>query len=237
MNLVGYLRVSTAEQVEHGTSLEGQRASIEGWSRTQGLRVVEWCEDAGVSGSNGPETRVGLASALERIVHGPMDGLVFTRLDRLARVLTIQEAVLSTVWAAGGSAYACEEGGEILRDDPSDPMRTALRQMRGVFAQLDRAMIRARLLAGKARRAEERGYSYSRPPYGWRAEDGRLVADAEQQITLAKARAWRDQGWTLERICCELEAGGVPGPAGGGGTRRRWGASCGSPASGQELPR
>ncbi|MFE2276646.1 hypothetical protein ACFXAE_05085 [Streptomyces sp. NPDC059454] len=39
--------------------------------------------------------------------------------------------------------------GEILPDDPKDPMRTAMRQMMGVFAQLDRGMTAAKLRSGR----------------------------------------------------------------------------------------
>ncbi len=41
------------------------------------------------------------------------------------------------IWRDGGHAFSDDQA-EILRDDPDDPMRTALRQMQGVFAQLDR---------------------------------------------------------------------------------------------------
>jgi hypothetical protein len=34
---------------------------------------------------------------------------------------------------------------EILEDDPEDPMRTAIRQIRCVFAELERGVIRQRM--------------------------------------------------------------------------------------------
>ncbi len=62
----------------------------------------------------------------------------------------MQEAILAQAWAAGGRVFAADAG-EILADDADDPMRIAMRQMMGVFAQLERGMIRARMARGKRR--------------------------------------------------------------------------------------
>jgi hypothetical protein len=59
--------------------------------------------------------------------------LILAKLDCLARSLTVQEAVLAKVWAAGGLVFAVDHG-EVQPDDPDDPARTAFRQMMGVFA-------------------------------------------------------------------------------------------------------
>ena len=59
-----------------------------------------------------------------------MGGVVVYNLDRLARKLTVQEGVLATVWDRGGSVFSLGDGGEVQQDDPDDPMRTAMRQMR-----------------------------------------------------------------------------------------------------------
>src|SRR5207244_13557650 len=91
LRLVAYTRVSTDRQAERGFGLEVQREQIRRWAKSAGHRVVAWYEDAGVSGSNGVETRVALADALAAL--DGADGVVVARLDRLARQLTVQEAV------------------------------------------------------------------------------------------------------------------------------------------------
>jgi hypothetical protein len=67
---------------------------------------------------------------------------------RLARALTVQEVILAQVWAYCAVMFTTDQG-EIFRDDPDDPMRTAMRQMAGVLAQLERGMIAFRLRMGK----------------------------------------------------------------------------------------
>ena len=80
------------------------------------------------------------------------------KLDRLARDLMTQEAALGRVWRHDGRVFTVDKG-EILADDPADPMRTAFRQMLGVFAQLERGMIRARMDAGRQAKNERAGTS------------------------------------------------------------------------------
>ncbi|MEQ8715981.1 MAG: recombinase family protein [Acidimicrobiales bacterium] len=149
MRLAAYIRVSSEGQVEHGYGLDIQRQAIETWANNEGHEIAVWAADEGVSGSNGFETREGLYGALQAVSDHAVDGVVIYSLDRLARKLTAQEAALAKVWDCGGHVYSIEQHGLIPEDDPDDPMRTAIRQMRGVFAQLERSMITKRLRDGK----------------------------------------------------------------------------------------
>src|SRR5262249_10380326 len=185
--LAAYVRVSTNGQAEAGLGLDVQRDAIEKWAAANGHRVVAWFEDAGVSGANGLESRVGLADALAALENRTADGLVVYKLDRLARQLTTQEGTLAKVWALGAAVFTVDLG-EVPRDDPDDPMRTALRQMVGVFAQLERGMIAARLRAGRRLKAERGEYATGAPPYGWRAVGGELEAVPAEQDVIATIR-------------------------------------------------
>ena len=104
-----------------------------------------------MSGTTDLANRPGLTEAVDAILPPPAtSGLVVARLDRLARSLHIQEAILATLSAGGGGVYSADQG-EILEDDPDDPMRTSIRQVVGGIAQLDRALIAKRLKAGTTR--------------------------------------------------------------------------------------
>lgn len=207
MKLVAYLRVSTDRQAEEGFGLEAQREAIRRWARDHGHRIAAWTVDEGVSGSNGLESRRGLLDALTLLEDGVAGGLVVARLDRLARNLTVQEGTLAKVWALGGAVFSADLG-EVPRDDPDDPMRTALRQVVGVFAQLERGMIRARLRAGRRAKAERGGYAYGAPPFGWRAEGRELVPAPDEQATIRRAVELRGSGASLRTIAATLEAEG-----------------------------
>jgi DNA invertase Pin-like site-specific DNA recombinase len=208
MQLVGYTRVS----VSKADSLEAQREAIYTWATSNGHHVIAFTEDEGKSGTLDAADRPGLLEALKLVEDGEAKGLVVHRLDRLARALHVQEAVLAVVWKEGGRVF--EVAGEVLEDDPNDPMRTAMRQMRGVFGQLERGMVRARMQGGRARKMERGGYVGGYAKYGYRiegqGEHAILVPVAEEQRVIKRVRAWRRRGWTLRKIAARLAADGVP---------------------------
>ena len=137
MRLIAYLRVSTIEQAEHGFGLDVQRRAIRDAARALNARVVAWCADEGKSGALDATERPHLAEALTLLRTGKADGLIVRDLDRLARAVTVQEALLAEVWCNEGAAvFTASPAQEVPRDDPDDPMRTAMREMAGVFAGL-----------------------------------------------------------------------------------------------------
>ena len=51
-SVVGYIRVSTAEQADSGAGLEAQRAAIEAEAQRRGWTLLRMFEDAGASGKS-----------------------------------------------------------------------------------------------------------------------------------------------------------------------------------------
>ena len=96
--------------------------------------------------------RVAFPDLLGALRDGEVDAVVVSDLTRLSRALTTQEALLASVWSYGGKIYT-SDGEEVPRDDPDNPMRTAMRQMAGVFSQLERSMIAERLRDGRKAKA------------------------------------------------------------------------------------
>jgi DNA invertase Pin-like site-specific DNA recombinase len=213
VKLVAYLRVSTDRQAEQGHGLEVQERAIRSWAKAHGHRIVATSRDEGVSGTKDVGDRPGLAEALTT-VEDRADGLAVYKLDRLARALTVQEAILAQVWKHGRRVFTVDLG-EVLRDDPDDPMRTAMRQMVGVFGQLERAMIASRMRAGRHLKAEGGGYACGAPALGWRAEGGELVADDVEAATLERIRELRKDGASLRRMAETLTAEGHATKRGG----------------------
>lgn len=208
MKVVGYLRVSTTVQVE-GNGLAVQQTAIKAWAKAQDAEIIAWCRDEGISGAKPAAERPGLLNALDAIKTGNADGIVVAHLDRVARTLTIQEAVLAQVWRYGGSIYSVDTG-EIQKDDSDDPMRTFVRQVMGAAAQLERGMITARLKGGRQHKASQGGYAYGSPPYGWKSVDKELVRHEEEQKGLALMVEMRAGGASYRTIVAALTDGGYP---------------------------
>ncbi|WP_253194472.1 recombinase family protein [Streptomyces sp. MP131-18] len=217
LRLVIVRRVSTAGQVTDGYGLDAQERDCRRWNREAadgGHRIVHVVTDEALTGKSTIDEREGLMEAMEWVREQRADGILAPNLDRLARELTVQEAVLSYVWALGGRVYTADHG-EHLEDDETDPMRTAMRQMRGVFAQLDRGLIRKRLREGRETKGEKGGYAYGAPRFGQAAKDGALVDDATERDIEALAQRWRDEGAGVREIARRLNAAGHRSKRGG----------------------
>ena len=213
LKAVGYVRVSSATQLD-GYGLASQEKDLRKCAKAHGLKLIGILRDEGVSGSLEAVDRPGLGEALARLESGEAEVLLLPRLDRLARKLTIQEAALAQVWRHGGRVVACDQG-EVAKDDPGDPMRTAMRQMMGVFGQLERAMIVARLRRGRQMKSDLGGYAQGRPPYGFRAEGGELVAAPEEHEAIKLAKRLRKRGLSYREIADRLQAEGLHPRSGG----------------------
>lgn len=208
MKLVGYCRVSTDRQVEEGFGLAVQHQAVRAWAKRNNHRLIEIVADEGVSGIVAADERPALAWALNLISDHRAEGLLIPRLDRLARSLAVQEATLAHVWKHRGKVF-CADSGEIFEDDPEDPARTAMRQVMGVFSQLERSMISERLRAGRRVKAEQGGYAYGAPSYGFKAENKALIEDDYEQRALHRISELMAEGQSLRAICDRLHDEGI----------------------------
>ncbi|MGH3725013.1 MAG: recombinase family protein [Mycobacterium sp.] len=221
--LVGYLRVSTIEQKAHGFGLDVQRKAIRDAAKALDARVVQWCTDEGLSGALPAEKRPGLECALSAIDEGIADGLIVRDLDRLAREVTVQEAVIGRIWTLDhAGVFTSAPPQEVQRDDPDDPMRTAMRQMAGVFAGLERMLVAKRLRDGRRAKAAAGGHATGATPYGWRSARrsadnpaGALVPVQAEQAALERMRELRKAGHSTREIAGALTAEGHPTKRGG----------------------
>ena len=85
---VAYLRASKDEQK---LSPAAQRASIEAWAAREGIQVVAWCVDQGVSSVTPIDERPALGEALSAIQAHGAGVLAVAKRDRISRdvVLTV----------------------------------------------------------------------------------------------------------------------------------------------------
>jgi len=210
VKIVGYVRVSTDRQADEGQGLDVQRQAIRKWARANGHKLVALLADeGGVSGKKELDDRPALGDALELIRTGHIDGVVVYKVDRLARDIVIQESLLAEIWRSGGQLFSCSAGeNDNLIDDPDDPSRKLVRQIMGVINEYERDMIKLRLRSGRRRKAEKGGYAYGRPPTGFVALRGELVASPDEQRAIARIRELREQGASIRQICTALDVDG-----------------------------
>ena len=209
---MGYLRVSSEGQVD-SYGLDAQERAVRRWAKANGHHVVHWCRDEGRSGALDVADRPGLTCVVEQLGSGVARGVAVARIDRLARALTVQEAILGLVWRLGAAVFTADAG-EVLPDDPDDPMRTAIRQVFGVFAELDRKMVTKRLRDGRKAKAATGRHAVGAYAYGYRGagkgRDRDAAPNPSEQVAVERILELRQVGTSYRAIAATLDAQGLP---------------------------
>jgi DNA invertase Pin-like site-specific DNA recombinase len=173
---VGYIRVSSEEQVDSGLGLEAQRQRIRAYCELKGLHLATIFEGAGVSGGKALATRpAGSLLLAEARKSKPV--LVVAKFDRLFRSVADAAQTIADFDKKGIELAAIAES-----FDMSSPYGRAMAQMASVFAELERAMIRERTKAAmNVKRVRNERMSHN-VPFGWdEAAGGLLVRNEKEQ--------------------------------------------------------
>ncbi len=192
---VGYLRVSTSEQVESGAGLAAQRSSIEAETSRRGWQLVETFTDAGISGKS-LIGREALTAALTTVESGHADVLIVAKLDRLSRSLLDFAALMARAQEQGWNLVALDLG-----IDLSTPAGEFLASVMASAAQWERRIISQRTRDALAAK-QAAGVRLGRPR--------RLSQEVVDRIVAA-----RDGGKGLTAIARALSEEGVPTAQGG----------------------
>ncbi|MCA9359937.1 recombinase family protein [Candidatus Kaiserbacteria bacterium] len=201
---IAYCRTSTENQKEEKT-IELQEKDITKFANRSGIEIAMWCKDEGVSG--GLEDRPALVEMMDAIESdSTIAGVVIYKLDRLARDLYIQEGLIRELSKMGKEIISTLEP-DLASDDP---FRKAFRQMLGVFAEFEKAMITLRMKNGR-NNAVAKGFWHGGQVYGYDASNGRLVINkSEADIVRRIFHMKRYQRMNCSQIARTLNAENVP---------------------------
>jgi site-specific DNA recombinase len=197
----GYLRVRSEGQIE-GDGFARQRAAIESYAKTHGIEIVKFFEERGVSGTTEGDDRPAFQEMLIALLSNGTRTVLIERLDRIARDVIIQESILKDLIRRGFELVSVAEPDLCS----SDPYRSAMRQMLGVFAELDRKTIVLKLRAARNRKKVQTGRCEGRKPFGHYEGEGNI---------LARIQTLRAEGCNYEGIAKTLNAEGVKTRSGG----------------------
>ncbi len=211
---IGYVRVSSEEQVREGVSLAAQEERIRAYCVVRGLELVEVVRDEGLSAGKPLASRAGGSRVLEAVATGRAGHVVVVKLDRAFRNAADALNVTADWDRRGVSLQVIDMGGNSL--DTASAMGRMFLTMAAGFAELERNLIRERTAAAM-RHKKSKGERVGTVPLGWRAaEDGKLlVAVPEEQAVLARVRALAGGGPSLREVARRLTAEGVPTKRGG----------------------
>lgn len=205
MRLVIYTRLSQGNDKEE-ESHEGQVARVTAWADKHGHEIVAHYRDT-MSGETELMAREGLAGALDAMKAGVADGLLFDKLDRLARDFLVQETILRDVWGEGHEAFSAVESEANLRNDPEDPSRKMLRVIIGAVNGYERDMAALRMARGRRRAVKQGRLIGPAPKFGWVSDPddrGRPVPDPETFHLVEEAVRRSAAGESLRSIAAYL---------------------------------
>jgi len=190
MEVIGYVRVSTAEQADSGLGLAAQRTTLTLEAGRRGWQLLGVFEDAGLSGKT-VANRPGLDEALALLQAGGAAALVVAKLDRLSRSLLDFAALMQRSRLQGWSLIALDLG-----VDTTTPSGEMIANVMATFAQFERRLIAQRTKDALAVRRSQ-GVLLGRPR-------------AVPSEVLAEITRWREEGASWRAVARHLDACGVP---------------------------
>jgi DNA invertase Pin-like site-specific DNA recombinase len=170
---VAYLRTSSAANVGADKDSEKrQRQAIITYAKSARFEIAaeDWFYDPAVSGADPIETRPGFNKLLDRIEGNGVRVVIIEDASRFARDLMTQELGILSLIKLGVRVVTA--GGDDLTDT-SDPMKKAMRQIAGAFAELEKARL-VNKLRGARERKREKGTRLSM--------DGRAICEGRKNL-------------------------------------------------------
>lgn len=208
----GYARVSTTEQARPDHySLSHQHQQIREYiARDSSRRLFKLYTDPGVSG--GTLDRPQLQQLLEDGRKGLFRKLVVCKLDRLGRDLLLLLQLERELASLGIKVVSLAES----FGPDSDPVAVAMKQMCGVFSQLDRARLCQRMMEGRLRKLSEGKHAAGPAPLGYRVNAKReLELDPANAELVKRIFRWRYGRRSYHWIARKLNEERIAPPKGG----------------------
>jgi len=198
MKALGYVRVSTDKQAEHGVSLDAQAEKIRARAVVHSVALAEIIVDGGESAKS--LNRPGMARLLTMVDAGEVRTVIIAKLDRLTRSVKDLCTLLERFERRGVALVSVAES----LDTSSAAGRLVLNIMTAV-SQWEREAIGERT-RDAMRHKRSNGERIGNIQYGYQlAADGRhLEEDPAEQTVLAEIRRLRRAGATLRGIAAAL---------------------------------
>ena len=207
----GYVRVSTFEQAEKGTSINEQKRVIRQECFARGWQLVNIYSDEGASGKL--TDRQGLHD-LQRDAHMKLfQTIMFTKSDRLTRSIR-DLSNLWHDWTEAGLEIICVQQPEINSKGIYGKM---MRNLLGIFAEWERDAIIERTASGRMARWRNTEAIMGALPYGYEFDrDNRAIVFNSQKINICKRifKMYLRQKLSTREIAIRLSKASVTTPRG-----------------------
>ena len=170
----GYLRVSSQGQVE-GYGFDRQEVTIRAYAEKAGIEIVKMFREEGISGTKDETDRPAFQSMMTEILSNGVRTVIIEGMDRLARELRIQETLLIYLASKKVDLISARTEENVTEAVKADPMKKALIQIQGVFAELEKNQLVRRLKKGREKAKEQTGKCEGRKGYGETEEEKEVI--------------------------------------------------------------
>jgi DNA invertase Pin-like site-specific DNA recombinase len=161
-----YIRTSSATNVGEGKDSDRrQRVAIERFAKRAGYDIVDWFDDAAVSGADRIDAPPGFSALLARIAGNGCRIVVVETANRFARDLMVQEVGFAMLRDLGITLIAADSPTSFLDDGPTSKL---IRQILGAVSEFDKAMTVAKLKGARDRMRRINGKCEGRKSYAER---------------------------------------------------------------------
>ncbi|MEW5937894.1 MAG: recombinase family protein [Candidatus Thermoplasmatota archaeon] len=187
--VVVYARVSTKEQEKEET-IETQIDKLTPLIHQSGEReILRIVKDEDVSGDTEPEQRKHFPEVLGMAESGEFDELWIASRDRLARDVDIAGYIRTLLKRHGVRVVALDDSDEKTFD-----------RFKDVLSEMELDKYRRKRMDGIERAMREKRI-LQRPPFGYKAEDKRLVVDERcRGIVIALHKDFKDPQMSLKKL-------------------------------------
>lgn len=210
-NVVAYVRVSTDGQAgEDKFGIDSQKEIIMAYCQRNNMQISEWYIDKGQSGVK--ESRPKLDELLYGEVRNPpVEAVVVAKSDRVARDIKLYYYFLMLFQKKDMNLISATE--EVVNDDTG--LGNVYKALMLFVAEQERMNITKRTSGGRLVKAAKGGYSGGRTPYGYAAENKKMVIVPEQAKIVRLMFKLKDEDKkTLQQICDILNSLGYTNKSG-----------------------
>ena len=201
---VGYIRVSSQDQVKNGLSLESQVNRIKAYCELKNLELVEIYSDEAISGGKIFFKRPAGNQLHDQLKKGQIKHLIGVKLDRLFRN-TLDAIATSTELEKMGIGLHLLD----MNIDTTTAAGKLFYTMVAAFAQMEREQTSERVKSlWEDRRS--RGLTTVAPRYGFENSNGKIIKNAREQEIIERILDLRNSGRSFELIADILNKEGVP---------------------------
>lgn len=201
-----YLRVSDKSQVKRG-GFDRQEKNIKAFCKERRYVIEGVYKEEGISGTKDELDRPTFQDMITDVLSNGVKTIVVESLDRLARELRIQEQILMYLARKDICLISANTGEDVTDAVRSDPMKKALIQIQGVFAELDKSQLVNKLRKGREKVKQDRGKCEGRKHYGENSEEERTIM---RRITyLRRLSRGQQKRMSFQKIADVLNSEGI----------------------------